>query len=241
MSFELLLSTLYTGLIKWWPWLSVWDDHLFLQFFILSTLFYIFFYRNIYYNLLYIFMNFFVVGIYLSVFQIELFTAFLWLIECSVLFVMLLLFFFLNVKGTYSYVQNNSYTSIFFFLLFFYFTLINQAFVPQNNLNVDFLGTFDNYYEAIYNNITNDLFGFSVSYYSINSVEFIIIGLLLLFGSVVCVNLHQTNKNVRAQGNLNSLLVFNFFLDFTSFFFIRRQNLVKQGNTKPSLKIFKKK
>ena len=126
-------------------------------------------------------------------------------------------------------------------MLFFYFILINQYFVPQNDINIDFLGTFDNFYEAVHNNITNDLFGFSISYYTLNSVEFITVGLLLLFGSVVCVNLHQINKNIRTQNNHNSLSIFNFFLDFTSFFFLRRQNLVKQGNTKPSLKIFKKK
>ena len=232
---------IFGGLVKWWPWFSIWDDCLFLQFCILATLFYIFFYRNIYYNLLYVFINFFIVGVYLSVFQIELFTAFLWLIECSVLFVLLLLFFFLNVKGTYSYIHNTNYISAFFLMLFFYFILINQYFVPQNDINIDFLGTFDNFYEAVHNNITNDLFGFSISYYTLNSVEFITVGLLLLFGSVVCVNLHQINKNIRTQNNHNSLSIFNFFLDFTSFFFLRRQNLVKQGNTKPSLKIFKKK
>jgi hypothetical protein len=229
------------SLVRWWPWLSIWDDCLFLQFFILSTLFYIFFYRNIYYNLLYLFLNFFAVGVYLAVFQVELFTAFLWLVECSVIFVMLLLFFFLNIKGNYSYVQNNNFTTIFILLLFFYFAAINQSFTPQNNLNIDFLGTFDNFYEAVYNPVMNDLFGFSISYYLLNSVEFIIVGLLLLFGSVVCVNLHQVNKNVRSQSNYNSSLAFNFFLDFTSFLFLRRQNLVKQGNTKASLKIFKKK
>lgn len=186
-------------------------------------------------------MNFFAVGIYLAVFQVELFTAFLWLIECSVIFVMLLLFFFLNIKGNYSYVQNNNFTTTFILLLFFYFATINQSFTFQNNLNIDFLGTFDNFYEAVYNPVMNDLFGFSISYYLLNSVEFIIVGLLLLFGSVVCVNLHQINKNVRSQSNYNSSLAFNFFLDFTSFLFLRRQNLVKQGNTKASLKIFKKK
>jgi hypothetical protein len=133
------------SLVKWWPWLSIWDDCLFLQFFILSTLFYIFFYRNVYYNLLYLFLNFFAVGIYLAVFQVGLFTAFLWLIECSVIFVMLLLFFFLNIKGNYSYVQNN------------------------------------NFYEAVYNPVMNDLFGFSISYYLLRIPEFIIIGWLLLF------------------------------------------------------------
>ena len=106
---------------------------------------------------------------------------------------------------------------------------------------MSFYGIIDNYYEALYNNITNDLFGFSISYYFINGVEFIFIGFLLLVGSVICVNLYQFNKSVRAQSYNNHITIFNFFTDFTSFFFLRKQNLIKQGNNKASLKIFKKK
>lgn len=190
---------------------------------------------------MYTFFNFFIVGIYLALFQIELFTAFLWLIECSVLFVMLLLFFFLNVKGSYTFLQKNNFNSIFIFLFFFGVVLINYSFEVKTIFNLDFLALFDNYYESLSNSIMNDLFGFSVSYYTLNSVEFLFIGLLLLFGSIICVNLYQFNKNVRSQNVYSSLQLFNFFTDFSSFFFLRRQNLTKQGNTKASLKVFKKK
>ena len=87
----------------------------------------------------------------------------------------------------------------------------------------------------------NDLFGFYISYYTINSVEFIFIGFLLLLGSVICVNLYQINRSSRTNNVSNSLSLFNFFQDFSSFFFLRKQNLIKQGNTKSSLKVFKKK
>ena len=105
---------------------------------------------------------------------------------------------------------------------------------------MSFYGLIDNYYESIYNNVNNDLFGFSISYYFLNGVEFIFIGFLLLIGSVICVNLYQMNKNIRAQSYANYLSVFNFFTDFTSFLFLRKQNLIKQGNNKASLKVFKK-
>ena len=107
--------------------------------------------------------------------------------------------------------------------------------------SISFYGMLDNYYESIFNNIGNDLFGFSLSYYFINGVEFIFIGFLLLIGSVICVNLFQTSKNIKAQSYNNYLSIFNFFTDFTSFFFLRKQNLIKQANNKASLKIFKKK
>jgi hypothetical protein len=106
---------------------------------------------------------------------------------------------------------------------------------------MNFYGVLDNYYEAICNSVSNDLFGFSISYYFLNGVEFVLVGFLLLIGSVVCVNLYQFNKSIRAQSYNNYLTIFNFFSDFTSFFFLRRQNLIKQGNNKASLKVFKKK
>jgi hypothetical protein len=106
---------------------------------------------------------------------------------------------------------------------------------------ISYYGLIDNYYESLYNNISNDLFGFSISFYFLNGIEFIFIGFLLLIGSVICVNLFQMNKNIRAQSYNNYLFVFSFFIDFSSFFFLRKQNLIKQGNSKASLKIFKKK
>lgn len=210
---------------------------------IICTYVYIYFYKNIYYILLYTFINFFLIGVYLAIFQIELFTAFLWLVECSVLFVFLLLLFYFNVKGSYSYSYNYIYSYIILLLLFFYYISINMYSESNTSFIVDlsFYGLIDNYYESIFNPINNDLFGFSISYYLINGVEFIFIGFLLLIGSVICVNLYQMNKNIRTQNYDSFLTIFNFFTDFSSFLFFRKQNLTKQGNTKASLKIFKKK
>ena len=227
----------------WWPWFNLYDDLFFIQFLIVCTYMYIIFYKNIYYILLYTFLNFFLIGICLSIFQIELFTAFLWLVECSVLFVFLLLLFFLNIKGIYN--NNYIYVYPYIFIIFIFIALVlftgslNSDFSLQLNLN--YFCVIDNYYESIFNFIQNDLFGLFISYYIINSVEYIIIGLLLLLGSVICVNLYILNKNIRSQNYLNFFNIFDFFNDFSSFFFLRRQNLIKQGNNKSSLKIFKKK
>jgi hypothetical protein len=185
-------------------------------------------------------MNFFLIGIYLSLFQIELFTAFLWLVECSVLFVFLLLLFYLNVKGSYNYVYYTGYVCLFILFFMFYLLLINCYADTDVNPNLNLFFIIENYYESTYNPVMNDLLGFSISYYYINAVEFILIGFLLLVGSVICVNMYQLNKNIRAQSLSNFLLSFDFFTDFTNFLFLRRQNLTKQGNTKPALKFFKK-
>lgn len=198
-------------------------------------------YSNIYYILLYTFINFFLIGVYLSIFQVEIFTAFLWLVECSVIFVFLLLLFYINVKGNINYTYINTYIYVWLFLLFFIIILGNFYSDSDVDYDLNLYGLVENYYEALFNPITNDLFGFSISYYLLNGVEFLLVGFLLLLGSVVCVNLYQMNRNVRTQSYNNYLSVFSFFNDFTSFFFLRRQNLIKQGNTKPSLKLFKKK
>jgi len=177
------------------------------------------------------------------VFQIEVFTAFLWLIECSVLFVFLLLLFYLNVKGVSSYIFMQTYQTILFIALFLFCILLTTYLDTQAYST--FIGEpfniFDNYYESFLNQVTNDLFGLSISYFLLNSLEFLIVGFLLLVGSVICVNLYQVNKNIRVQNYSSFLGVFNFFTDFLSFYFLRRQNLIKQGNTKAALKVFKKK
>lgn len=149
----------------------------------------------------------------------------------------------MNIKGVYTYTISQTYIYYFILFLLSFFIVINYYTESDTDalLDMSFYGLIDNYYEALFNNVSNDLFGFSIIYYNVNGVEFIFIGFLLLVGSVICVNLYQMNKNVRTQSYQNYLSVFNFFTDFTSFFFIRKQNLTKQGNTKASLKVFKKK
>lgn len=197
-------------------------------------------YSSVYYTLLYVFVLFFLFGVSLSVFQLELFTAFLWLIECSVVFVFLLLLFYLNIKSIFVKTNVHFYN---YLLLSLYFVYLISV-MPNSGIHILDMSLYfllDNSYEGVFNFLQNDLFVFFVSYYVINNVEFIFVGFLLLVGSVVCVNLYSVNRCVRLQ-NYNSFFnVFNFFLDMCGFIFLRKQNLIKQGNTKPSLKIFLKK
>jgi hypothetical protein len=87
----------------------------------------------------------------------------------------------------------------------------------------------------------NDLFGLYLSYYMCNSLEFIILGLLLLFASVVCVNLNKFNRNYKVNNYYNLLTLFDFFNDFVKFFFLRKQNLVDQEVHIAATRSFKKK
>ncbi len=87
----------------------------------------------------------------------------------------------------------------------------------------------------------NDFTPLTLSYYSINSIEFIIIGLLLLLGSVACVNLYKSNKNFTIIKQSNILNMFDFFKDFINFSFLRKQDLNNQTNINSSIRSIKKK
>jgi hypothetical protein len=80
-----------------------------------------------------------------------------------------------------------------------------------------------------------------LSYYNFNSIEIIIIGLLLLFGSLFCINLFFFVKKFNLSKYNNFLTFFDFFNDFVDYVFLRKQNLHGQNKKEPILKILKKK
>lgn len=230
----------------WWPWIDLFNDSFILQFLIIYSLYIIYSTNNLYFVLFYIFILFFYFGIFLSLYNLELFTAFLWLTECVIIFVSILFLFYLNVYGNANKLNINVF-SYKYFGLFISFVPASLIFVNPseleyyipNEFNIIFL--WDDYYEALNNSKMNDLFGIYISYYLINSFEFIIIGLLLLIASVVCVNLNKFNKNIKANNYYDLLTLFDFFEDFVKFIFMRKQNLVDQEISSPSTKMFKKK
>ena len=244
-NFYNLIITFYSNLfLYWWPWISFSTDVFILQFFIFYLLYLILNTKNIYYTLLYIFIQFFIFGIYLGLMQLELFTGFLWVIECTVIFIFLIILFYVNFKG---YI-NDFYSKIYFFNKYVYilvFFLINLIyFYDFENYIWEELNMFyywDDFYESIINSNMNDFSVLLLSYYTINSLEFIIMGIILLIGSIVCVNLHKINRNKRVQSYDNFFSFFNFFKDSVNFVFTRRQNLHNQNIYTPSSKIFKKK
>jgi hypothetical protein len=87
----------------------------------------------------------------------------------------------------------------------------------------------------------NDFMALTLAYYSLNSVEFLLVGYLLLMGSVLCVSLNKIQKNSKISGNSDFLNFFNFFSNFLNYSFLRKQTLSQQSNYQPSLRLFKKK
>lgn len=229
----------------WWPWITIWNEAFLIQFLIIYVLYLIYNTNNLYFVLFYLFICFFYLGFFLSIYNLELFTAFLWLTECVIVFVSILFLFYLNVYGN----SNKSNLSIFsfkyygLFYLFFFSTFIYinpselEFFIPIE-INIFF---WDDFYEALNNNKMNDVFGLYISYYLINSFEFLLIGLLLLIASVVCVNLNKFNRTLKANNYYELVTLFDFFEDFVKFIFMRKQNLVDQEISSSSTRVFKKK
>lgn len=193
---------------------------------------------------MYLFIQIFFFGVYLAVANLEFFTGFLWVIEGTIIFIFLLLLLYVNFKGYINSYDMNIFffnKSIYFitillFSIFFYNTCESYL---TNNFIVSFF--WDDYYESIYNTNMNEFTQLLLSYYSFNSLGFVIIGLILLIGSVVCVNLFKVNKNYRLYTYNSFFAFFSFFTDIVNYNFIRKQNLNNQNMGVPSTKIFKKK
>jgi len=176
----------------------------------------------------------------------ELFTGFLWVVECTVIFIALILLFYLNVEGNQLRVNLKSYRIYFVFILFLIFSLFNnylflgnhEFYLPIIFNNIDL---WDDFYESLYNVNMNDFRALAIGYYSINCIEFILIGLILLVGSVVCVNLNKIQKSMRIFKYNSYFNIFDFFKDFLNFTFMRKQNLTNQTLNPASIRIFKKK
>lgn len=231
---------------NWLPWLSFFNDTFFLQFIILYNIYLIYFTNNLYFILFYLFLEFIYFGLFLSVYNLELFTAFLWLTECVIIFVSIIFLFYFNIYSNYNllniYLYSFKYLGILLslFLLSFFINFNNELefFLP---IEINFNYIWEDYYEALNNNKLNDLYGLFLSYYYLNSLEFLIIGLLLLFASIVCVNLNKFTKNLKFNNYYDFLLLFDFFNDFVNYTFLRKQNLNDQTISNSSTRFFKKK
>lgn len=160
----------------------------------------------------------------------------------------LVLFFYLNVEGNLLKLNLKSNNYMYIYIIFFLLFVFSSIYFSNNTIfyqeGIDWLFfsfIFDDWYESFNNNIMNDFICLTLSYYSVNSFEFILVGYLLLLGSVVCVSLNKIQKNVKINNSSNFFNFFNFFSNFLNYSFIRKQTLNDQSNYQPSLRLFKKK
>ena len=196
-------------------------------------LFLIFTVISLFYSLTYLVLIIIFFGFFLSLYQLELFTAFLWLAECVVIFVSLMLLFYIAVYDstdkTNIVINSLKLGSILFGFIFLIFNLVflseNEFFIPVE-LNISLF--WDDFYESLINDKMNDLFGVMLSFYVFNSFEFLLVGFLLLLGSLICVNLNRFIKTSKVYNYSTYFSIFDFFKDSVKMGFLRKQNLTNQ-------------
>lgn len=242
--YNYIFYNLYNFFLNWWPYLTFWSDIFFMQVCFIYLFFLIIMSKNIYYVLLYLFIQVFLFGVYLGVSNLEFFTGFLWVIEGTIVFIFLLLLLYINFKGYINSYDMNIFffnKSVYFFTILFFSVFFYN--IEESYLINLFMVTplWDDYYESIYNTNMNEFTQLLLSYYSFNSIIFIIVGLLLLIGSIVCVNLFKVSKNYRLYTYNSFFSFFSLFTDVVNYNFIRKQNLNNQNMGTPSTKLFKKK
>lgn len=201
--------------------------------------------KNTYYMLSYTFVQMALFGFFLAIIQMEIFTAFLWLTELVVLLVFLFLILNTDPSGSNSnkdtFNQNKKVLLILFLILV---SFLNCYFIFSESQSVSLFLTsilWDDYYEAINNINMNDLYGVYISFYILNALETILIGFVLLFASMIAVNLNSLLKKNKSVNYVSFSYLYDYFKYINSIIFMRKQNLVNQENSKESTRSFKKK
>lgn len=172
----------------------------------------------------------------------ELFTGFLYVIEITVIFMLLLVLFYLNFKGSTPTTKSSHRYLYFIFIVIIFITPMvyseKESYLCQIFNPIDL---WDNYYDSLYNLAMNDFIGLYLSYYFINSYEFMLIGWMLFIGSILCITVFNL-VGLAKSTNHNLLKKFmSFFFSSLDFYFLRKQNLVNQSNAQPGVRIIKNK
>ena len=244
--FDFFLNYFIFIINYWWPWITFLSDIWLIQFILLYFIYLLFSTFNIYFVLFYLFIEIFLIGIFISIIQLELFTGFLWIIECTIIFISLILLFYINVEGIQIKFNLKIYRLYFVFNLFILFFIFNNFFfinIYEFYLFINFnnIDMWDNFYESIFNINMNDFKALTIIYYIINSIEFLVIGFILLIGSLICVNLNKLQKFIQIYKYNVYFFVFSYFKDYVNYVFLRKQNIINQSIFNNSIRLFKKK
>lgn len=199
---------------------------------------------NLYYSLLYLFVELVLVGIFICLYQMELFSGFLWVAEGTVVLVFLILLIYLNAEGferrNFSYISWRGFGI--FFLIFIFCSVGIMSGVECNiYFLTEYVIVWDDFYEAVNNVNMNDFSLLFLSYYNINSYEFIMFALLLFIGTMICVVIFKSFYSFKLATLAVFFNSFNLFADKVNYNFLRQQNLHKQGMMTASNRIMRKK
>ncbi len=219
------------------PWTNFYSECALVQLGLFISFFFFNQAKTLFYAIVYMFSIFLWIGVFLCYYNVELFTGFLWVIELTVFFIIILFLFFFNFSGDLKHSKNFFWKFIFLFLIFFNF-FFDDFSLKAELLNFNFF--FDDFYEALNNHVLNDIHALFLSYYLFNSTLLFIFGFLIFLTTIVCISLLRAARNT-VLATIGSLLsVYSFFLDLLNFEFLRKQNLFFQNLRKPVNRLVKK-
>ncbi len=127
-------------------------------------------------------------------------------------------------------------------LICIFILLVQNDFLEEDkSVYFNYYDVVDDFYEANNNSNINDFVCFMISFYILNSFEFLTLASLILVASIICVNLNRFNKQPKISNVDVFLKLFNFFKSSIDFVFLRQQNLTDQESSPAGTKIFRKK
>lgn len=238
-----LITSSSKSIFLWFPWHSFFNYLTVFGLLYIFTLLAMYSTENTYYLVLYMIFLTFLFATNLVILDLDIFAGLLLLIEGVV--ILMLFFLIIYLTPNISFAQKNQkwktyvITFIIIFILSLYsYNSLGEGFFQPFSITSYF---YDDYYEALNEMFVNDLMGVFVTMYVTNSLLLIVIGFLLLIASIICVVLVSFFTKLRNYSFKNFLNIFSTFKTCYSFIFLRKQNLVKQGRSTASTRIFDKK
>lgn len=235
------MTLLGFNLLVWFPWLNFYSEVVLLQLLIITAIYLFITSSSLFYLAIYLLLNVFLLGVFLAFYNLEVLTGFLFVVEITAFFIIILFLLTLNFEGA---LINRSKNFIVFsvvllgaYLLFLY---VFTRHIAMNFLNA--VTHWDDYYESLNNEIMNDIFGLYLSYYNFNSPLFFMFGCLIFIATLVCINLLRAIRVQSQQNTVSMEYIFKFFKDLVGFEFLRKQNMSNQNRRRPVTRIvrFKK-
>lgn len=227
-------------MLFWFPWLNFYTENVLLQFVIVLTIFLFITAATLYYAAIYLLLFVFLAGVFLIYYNLEVLTGFLFVLELTAFFIIILFLLALNFTGRLPNKDNFGAKCgmgfIILYLFFFY------AFSKPASLEIlNATHHWDDYYDAISDDIMNDIFGLYLSYYFFNSFIFFLFGFLIFIASLICINLFLVIRRTAQERAVSFKYVFDFFKDLLAFEFLRKQSSSNQTRRKGTTRLVRKK
>jgi hypothetical protein len=189
-------------------------------------------------------------GLYLLFDDADIFIGFLWVIDLGV---GLIFFIFILHFSTFLYAKSNIdkqgrllNNSLILLVILLNITFVlaepasNQSFVFKNSNWVFYVNWYD-FYELFFSQTVTDLNLLKEMYFYQNSVEFVIINFVLLYGILATIVLSFLIKQTFTVLNFSQFKNFKLKSKTSSLFFLRNQNFLKQQNALSGTRVWVKK